>query len=198
MSYILDALNRSEKERASKRLQQLPPDGQAAAESSWRWWHTLLALAAIIAVNLAVFYSWSGPPQYRPDPDAKPGDTAARTTVAARKKAPVTVLSISAENSPGSPPVPVRPTVDLTALPLTIRRVLPDVEITSHIYASDPGLRMVKIDGVSRREGDLLSEAHRLVGITESGVILDFQGYRYRLDVVEDWQQLDQVPLTDR
>lgn len=186
MSYILDALNRSEKERASKRLQQSPQDGKTSTGSGWHWWHTLLVLAVIVAVNLAAFYLWSGPPGAAPDESADAPMTRDQPAV---KKPIVAISKPAPERPPAS--TSIRPTVNLAELPLAIRRVLPDVEITSHIYSSDPSLRMVKIDGVSRHEGDLLSESHRLIGITDSGVILDFQGYRYRLDVVEDWQQLD-------
>ena len=47
---------------------------------------------------------------------------------------------------------------------------------------------MVNINGVSRSEGDLLSNSLQLVEITEVGVVMNFEGYAYVMNIVEDWQ----------
>ena len=66
--------------------------------------------------------------------------------------------------------------------------LLPSLDVTAHIYADEPELRMVKINGMNRHEGDFLAENHRLVEITDRGIILEYYGQRYNLNVLEDWQ----------
>ena len=68
-----------------------------------------------------------------------------------------------------------------------IRR-LPEIQITTHIFASDTDLRMVNINGVSRREGDLVTNSLLLVEITEDGVVMNFEGYAYAMNILEGWQ----------
>ena len=47
---------------------------------------------------------------------------------------------------------------------------------------------MVKINGVDRHEGDYLDSNHQLVKITELGIILEYYGRRYNMNIVEEWQ----------
>jgi predicted RNA-binding protein len=47
---------------------------------------------------------------------------------------------------------------------------------------------MVNINGVSTREGDFISNDLMLVEITESGVIMDFEGHSFVMNIVEEWQ----------
>lgn len=192
MSYILDALNKSEKERASRRLQQTPQQEVTAAPTGWRLVHTLLLVAFIMVFNATFIYFYLA----RSSPAPAVTGSVAATQPGASPASPDTrgaAIAASPVPVPRSYPAAteIRPTVALMELPLAIRRILPEIVITSHIYASDPSLRLVKIDGESRKEGDQLGQQHYLVGITETGVILDFQGYRYRLDILEDWQDLN-------
>jgi len=106
------------------------------------------------------------------------------------KAAAVGTPQTSARLSPADFPATsgTRGSVAVNDLPDQLIRRLPEVQITAHIYASDPDLRMVNINGVSRSEGDLLSNSLQLVEITENGVVMNFEGYAYVMNVVEDWQ----------
>ena len=64
---------------------------------------------------------------------------------------------------------------------------LPEITITSHIYASDSDLRMVNINGYSRKEGDFISASLVLTEITDRGVLLEFYGEPFEINIVEDW-----------
>ena len=80
------------------------------------------------------------------------------------------------------------PAPDINDLPDQVIRRLPEIEITTHIFASDSDLRMVNINGVSRKEGDLVTNSLLLVEITEDGVVMNFEGYAYAMNILEDWQ----------
>ncbi len=64
--------------------------------------------------------------------------------------------------------------------------VLP--EFSTHVFADDPQLRAVTLDGRRLTEGELIGPGMRLLEITESGVVLDFNGERIEFDVLQDWR----------
>jgi general secretion pathway protein B len=61
-------------------------------------------------------------------------------------------------------------------------------EFSTHVFADDPQLRAVTLDGRRLTEGDLISPGMRLLEITESGVVLDVNGERVVFDVLQDWR----------
>ena len=77
--------------------------------------------------------------------------------------------------------------VRIAELPLNVQRQIPDISFSSHIYASDPSLRVVNINNRNFREGDYISSDIKLLGITEDGVILSYLGYRIEMSVIRDW-----------
>jgi hypothetical protein len=76
--------------------------------------------------------------------------------------------------------------VAIRDLPDRIQRRVPSLAFATHIYADEPRYREVTINGRryaegARVEGMLLSE------ITETGVVFEFEGYRFEVGVLEDW-----------
>jgi len=161
MSYILDALNKSERERTRKRTPGLSSlnNREAPTPGVPGFLVIFFAVAALNAIGVYFFFG---------DRIQEAESTVAEGTIAELPK--VEPPPETAAEEPVQSPTP------------------PELEITAHIYASDSELRMVKIDGVSRREGDEIGDNHQLIEITEIGVILEYSGTRYELDVVEDWQ----------
>ncbi|MCS5572292.1 MAG: general secretion pathway protein GspB [Pseudomonadales bacterium] len=178
MSYILDALKKSEKKRTRKRIpgvDALQNDAPGNAEFSLK---NIIALVLAIAVaNSAAIYLLFDDPQKQV---LSPAPTE-------RKQSATPLISDELLGNPvldeEFPANPVMDKVDprVEALP-------PRLDVTAHIYADQPDLRMVKIDGMNRHEGDYLADNHQLIKITEQGIILEYYGQRYSLDVVEDWQ----------
>lgn len=77
--------------------------------------------------------------------------------------------------------------VRIAELPLNVQRQIPDISFSSHIYASDPSLRVVNINNRNFREGDYISDDIKLLDITEDGVILSYLRYRIEVSVIRDW-----------
>ena len=187
MSYILDALNKSEKERASKHVPGILSlrDDQPQSGISAR--QIAVVLLLLVFVNsLAVYYFFG------PGTTTEPTQPQTSTTVVESQQPVSGASEVFPANQNQPDPIPrdkVWPDpVPFGLLPRSLQLQAPTVEITAHIYASDPQLRMVKIDGVARYEGDQLALNHWLVGITETGIILGISNRTYFLDVVEDWQ----------
>lgn len=68
----------------------------------------------------------------------------------------------------------------LNDLPQAVRQSLPAVAIAMHAYANNPGERIVMINNQLLRQGDLVAPGLRLEEITQEGVVLGYQGYRFR------------------
>ncbi len=71
--------------------------------------------------------------------------------------------------------------LELSALPLSVRQELPEISISAHIYSNRPSSRIVNINGHILREGSKINPDILVDEITETGVILKYSGYRFRM-----------------
>lgn len=193
MSYILDALNKSEQERERKQTPGLkslrgePPPNRFQL----RHFLYLLALLAIFnSIGVFIYFGNNSAPETDIATQAKnPSADALVPASAAKVDTPLVPLTLIAAQPAGFPAPPTSgKTVDINDLPGHVMRRLPEIQITTHIFASDADLRMVNINGVSRKEGDLVTSSLRLVEITENGVVMNFEGYTYAKNIIEEWQ----------
>lgn len=186
MSYILDALNKSEQQRSRKKtpgLASLQEDGASEAKGGFGFLIALLALAAVSAAGFYYFRADSRP--------SEPLSSQAENFVVADEpettaQAENIVSPIQSQRPrPFTVPKPSAPSqTDMSEQP----SAPPALNITTHIYASDADLRLVNINGIERREGDIIGPSHRLIEITELGVRLEYRGDRYNLNIVDEWQ----------
>ncbi len=68
-------------------------------------------------------------------------------------------------------------------LPYDIQQDLPTILYSVHLYSPNPEGRMVKIEGVMRREGDEVLPGVELLEITPNGAIFMFRDYKFRVPV---------------
>ena len=61
------------------------------------------------------------------------------------------------------------------------------MRFSSHIFASDKDLRMVVVDGRRMVEGDTFGDGIHLHQITEDGVVFEYRGERYPIDILSQW-----------
>ena len=116
----------------------------------------------------------------------------ARAPAPAAEKAPVPVAVVQRSKPKPPPPVePVsaKPTVtEMVALPSMQQLMqagmlsVEPLSVDLHVYAGDASKRFVFINMKKYREGETLVEGPRVDEITDSGVILTYQGNRFRLD----------------
>ena len=69
----------------------------------------------------------------------------------------------------------------INELPEAVRQGLPSITISTHIYASDKSERLAAINGHIGREGQEVMTGITLESITPDGVILRYQGYKFRI-----------------
>lgn len=68
-------------------------------------------------------------------------------------------------------------------LPYDIQQRLPKIQYSVHLYSPTPQGRLVKIDGLVRREGDQISPGVVLLEITPRGAVFVFRNYKFRVPV---------------
>jgi general secretion pathway protein B len=202
MSFILDALKKSETERQSQAgadFSNVPSSAGEVQSFKWLW-----ILALLLAVNAAVLVGIllrSGESPTEPPPVSEPAAMpatpaeAAEPTFAERVAVAREAQNERAETAPpaatepepasASRPVPqpaastrVR-TID--ELRLTGALQLTDLHLDIHVYSEKPAERFVFVNMNKYREGDTLEEGPDVDEITPDGVILAYRGLTFLL-----------------
>lgn len=199
MSYILDALRKSDQQRQSgmaptlsgASIPVLTPERSRLSGA-----HVLYGMAALVLLGLGVGIGWLRPWQggsavpERPAAEAVaapsvPPATSAAASLPAVARLPVAAVPVE-ETRVVEPPVekktPVLPGPTRgTRMPSApAAEAMPNIVITVHAYAPDPRERLAGINGRLLREGQEVAPGLKLEGITEEGVILNFRGRRFR------------------
>ncbi len=206
MSFILDALKKSETERQQQgqsAFAHVPAGGSDRRPPAWLW-----ALGALLLINLAVLTGLllrpsapAAPAAAEVDPSTEPQALAPEPRFEDRVRDAINSRPATpAESAPAfestPPPVatavstePVVETVSRTAeapattdLPdidqLRARGELPigDLRLDIHVYSDNPDDRFVFINMVKHREGSSTSDGLVVRSITQDGVILNYRG----------------------
>jgi general secretion pathway protein B len=107
------------------------------------------------------------------------------------KQAPVAEeTSVPFEKPSPSPPVrpEVTPPADgrllkLADLPASVAGGLPEFKISFHYYIAEPQSRVVWINNRTLHEGEYLSEGLKVEQIYERGVVMNYRGWRFQLEL---------------
>ncbi len=113
-------------------------------------------------------------------PTEKKRRTASRPAVEPKEQARSTHTGEVQSNA-----VPERRAAASDELPTTLKSGIPQLKISVHYYAADPGSRFIRINDKTLREGQEVMTGLRVEEITATGVIFAWQGYRFRHGVDE-------------
>jgi general secretion pathway protein B len=196
MSFILDALKKSESERqqqAGAEFSSVPSSSGEPQSFKWLWF-----LALLLVVNFAVLIGVL----LRPD---KSPDTAAPAATAPIEQAQIVVPSFEEkiatakqnQPTPATAPDPAPQAQQAAAQPvvaprrgrvLTIDEVrvngtlqVSDLHLDIHVYSDTPSERFVFINMTKYREQSELEEGPVVAEITPDGVILEHRGTTFLL-----------------
>ena len=76
---------------------------------------------------------------------------------------------------------------ELWELPLSYQKDIPNLNFELHIYSEDSSERTIIINNRRMKEGQLISSGLTLKKITETGVILHKDGIFFHIDIIENW-----------
>ena len=209
MSFILDALKKSETDRqqqGSAEFSGVPTSPARPSVPRWLW-----VIGILLAINLTVLIGLLLKPDKVTTPAAVPAQAETSNIPAAEIAAPpsfeeqVATAQRNApeqqtENAIDEPEVttttfvkPVLISQNPSAIPASdlypsIQEVrasgssnLPDLHLDIHVYSAAPEDRFVFINMVKLREGSELTEGPHVAEITPDGVVLDYQGQMFLL-----------------
>lgn len=209
MSFILDALRKSETERqqqSSAEFAGVPTSSGSPRVPRWLWVLGLL-LVVNLAVLLGLFLGPEGTPPALTSPPIKETRTAvadkpsfAEQVAEARQVAPSKPESDSAPASnrePAGPPAAAAAPASSAPATIPPRRSLalptifevrtngtieiPDLHLDIHVYSDVPEDRFVFINMSKQRERSQLAEGPTVEEITPEGVILEYRGTSFLL-----------------
>jgi general secretion pathway protein B len=78
-------------------------------------------------------------------------------------------------------------TQQITDLSLDLRHRIPSLKYNEHDAGGRSSDRHVVLNGNLYRQGDTVADGLRLVEISESGIVLEFEGERFRLGAYNSW-----------
>ncbi len=201
MSFILDALKKSETERQEQsgaEFSRVPSSSDSSNPLRWLW-----LLAALLLINFAVLIG------ILLRPGDNPVDQPAPSVTTPAAPTPTVVASVAvAEKSSQSfdeqvasaivkqpvvteaPPVESQPAVAVSAglrvptldqLRLSGSVDLPELHLDIHVFSADPAARFVFINMNKHREGAQIEAGPEIREITPDGVILEYRGQAFLL-----------------
>ena len=211
MSYILDALKKSEQDRGNDAVPNVQTIHSSALNYHqekrplWPW-----ILIAILVINVFILIYFLKPETNTQS--AAPDHGLITNNVTPRQNsvpiennpapAPVTItapvmqqpdtqqVSIADNNIVTTKPAAqARPKtiIDIDELPANIRQQVPNMVFSAHVYSSAPMQRSLVINDRFMEEGDAVSYDLILVEITRNGAIFDFRDYRFSASVLSGW-----------
>jgi len=181
MSYILDALKKSEAERNqndSVSLLNYPNQKQIAGIPVW------LIIFVTVVVNISALVVWTYWPiaETNSNPELVTQDTHRPTQ---------TKIELPAA-TPKRKPKPARDYPDsvipFAALNKSDRDAFPQVEFSTHVYSEDPEFRVLIANGLRLTEGEMLSDTVKLITISENGAVFLHANRLVEIPVLQDWR----------
>ena len=203
MSYILDALNKSEEEKKQHRTPGLNTIHQKPANRGQvkRLW--ALIAGSVVILNLLGLIVWVVFLADTPTTDAKV-DALPKTQSIIRQAPPenpaLTQSKRAVSQDPGRSVSPTfanssreRPSAQTDHLQAGLTRQITQeisaIRFSSHIFANDASLRMVVINGQALREGNRFGSGLLLKEITEEGVVVSHQKHEVPISVLSQWAE---------
>jgi len=204
MSYILDALNKSEQEKTDTKtpglntVHQRTESSDVRSPQRWLYFFAIALTLNLMALGLWFAFTSSSPEveslNQPPPRTALPvvsqvsrSETTPSSMNEPRSAAPQTAATSLPQANRGAMAAQPRQTTSTAIQSFDVQARLANIRFSSHIYAQDQALRMVVIDGQRMKEGDQLSGGIRLLNITEAGVVFSYQGNRFPIDVLSQW-----------
>ncbi len=211
MSYILEALKKAEQKREREEQPKLLTFSEQPVlvrRKRHIWPYLLLVLLFLnVGVIIWLIAPWKAEktgatvklPVVQQTATATPAVVVENREQNRTVDAKVVSQEKETEKAPAAKRVPAEPqtrtekkitTVDkvfsLNELPPAIKSALPEFKVSGHAYSSEPHTRVVRVNEKILQEGQQLSPGLKVEEIVPGGIIFTYQGYRFRIGVVEN------------
>ena len=204
MSYILDALNKSEEEKKQHRTPDLNTIHQSSESRKTRRGPLLWIVLGLIVLNLTTLLIWwlffsgatkstNGASVEKQQMESKHSSTLlsqrqsnlSTDNIRQPINAEAALRKDSQSHATSYTTRPQNSSVD--AIPPIISQEIDAIRYSSHIFADDASLRRVVLNGQPLREGNQFGSGLILQQITEDGVILRYERHTIAVSVFSRW-----------
>jgi len=192
MSYILDALKKSDQQRQRGTVPPLNTM-QTSVAAPRRNMSAYYVVIAALLIGAGIMLGWLRPWQAEQPRPVATSRVVEMPIPVTQQNVPLTspvehhekieVAKVSSAAREQSPPVevPQEPQMlSINDLPPQIRQEIPEMKVQLHAYADIPGERLVSINDIRLREGEFLASGLKLEQITPDGMIFSYKGYRFQ------------------
>lgn len=178
MSYILDALNKSNKEQNPQAVPSINIHHSNSAQPAKisKTLRYLTVFVFLLLANAASVYIWLS---IDTNDAANPLSGADTFGIAPEN---ISEKTSSFENRPVSAAL-----IPLNSLPVSMQEKVGALNFSSHIYSEHPDLRAVNIDGSTFHESEMITAELKLEQVTTNGVVLNYLKHRFAVNIVADW-----------
>jgi general secretion pathway protein B len=194
MSYILDALKKSDQQRnlGTPPTLQFAQVSIPAQKRPSLFYYGLLAVVLLGAgVAIGLLRPWQAEqmpagtePIAQGSPAKNPQQTAPSTMSASPDVSGDTAHEITAAPVQQKPDYPAtnaqQQPISFDGLPVRIQREIPDMAVQLHAYSTKPGESLVYVNSKRLREGESVMPGLTLEQITPDGMIFSYKGYRFK------------------
>jgi len=196
MSYILDALKKSQQERqqsANPTIQSLHQPIQTTSSSRWPIVAVSLCFFALLISGFLLFQWIQNDKPIDAEALSNPKISRAKVDRARSAERPVKTaetVATSPEVSKAEPSksVVANTVLELWQLPDPIQSEIPAMTFSFHVYSNKQERRTIIINGRRLKEGGQVEENLQLLEITEAGVVLSWKNkHQFYVPVVESW-----------
>ncbi len=206
MSYILDAIKKSEGERTQSQDNDAISlqSGNAFRQPTGTQSRSGLLVVAAGIFAFLIWWFWPSVSGFvsQAREISNQGVAAPASEIAAAQEAPVTGVdsspaasasgsqSVNAATAGVSADAPLPPANDIKELwqqPADFQARIPEMSFSFHVYSQTPEKRTIIINGRRVREGQMVTSKIKLRLITETGVVLHAHDRFFHIDVVEKW-----------
>lgn len=204
MSFILDAIAKSEQERQQQDVPQAQILALPLGDTPRKRRLLPYFIAAVLILNAVLFAIWIQPGQ--PDREdvlvlgkVERIEAPQEQLIAPKPAKPVEqavaepeIIATIPEPTPdlvAKEPEPLPGEVSrLSELPSNVRKDLPTIVFSGHLYSSNPAASFVYVDNNRPvRKGQRIVGDVYLHEITPTGVVVEFQGYLIDVGVLQNW-----------
>jgi general secretion pathway protein B len=195
MSYILDALKKSDQQRnigAAPTLKFAHASLPAPKRPSLFYYGLLAVVLLAAGVVIGLLRPWQaeqltsekeqiakGSPVTIPQ-QAAPASLPTSPDAHGNTTQDIVAAPVQQKVAKSDADVQPQQVMQLYELPAEVQREIPDMAVQLHAYSSKPGERLVSINSIRLREGGYLMAGLKLEQITPDGMIFSYKGYRFK------------------
>ena len=189
MSYILDALNKAEKDRQQQPLTSVPPvstQGEPVQQTRGKYGLYFITVALVLLMLWVLFNKSEAPLQQAVIPQKEQVTSPkAEPTIQAKVVKPQPTQEIEKKDIFIQEKAKTIP--NIMALDSALRNQLPPIVISAHVYSEEASKRMVIINNQVKHEQQYIGEQLQLTHITPQGIQLQYKNTSFTMKVKDRW-----------